>query len=61
MCLMAHEAFSREVDAAIAARANDPTGALLHSQAAQMNLDILLEKKCCRFSETCPALVYYGD
>ncbi len=57
-CRLLYQSFSTELQLAIEARRSaDPLGALYHSDGAQMNLDVLLERDCCRFSDTCPAMI----
>lgn len=53
-CSMTYDEFSSTVRKAIRA---DRIDSLYYTQIANMNLQILIAKGCCKFSETCPALV----
>jgi len=50
-CQLAYLDFKREIDAALEAESLDK---LVHLQAAQMNMQILYQKDCCQYEETCP-------
>lgn len=50
-CQLAYLDFKREIDAALEA---EPVDKLAHLQAAQMNMQILYQKDCCQYEETCP-------
>lgn len=57
-CHALYAAFASELDMAIAARRDDDSvGALYHLDGAQMNLDVLLARGCCRLGDTCPAMI----
>ncbi|MBX9747583.1 MAG: hypothetical protein K2X34_11825 [Hyphomonadaceae bacterium] len=59
-CSMLYDDFSTNANLAIQARANGDQGeALYRMMAADMNLDILIERDCCRFDTTCPAAVRF--
>ena len=58
ICLSTYRAFQVELDAAARAKNDgDNVVALYHSNGASMNLDILLARGCCHYSDTCPAFV----
>lgn len=57
-CLILWQSFESEIRLAQMAReAGDAASAQYHVTGAQMNLDVLLGRACCRFSDTCPAAV----
>jgi len=51
-CRMAHHDYTSEINAAIE---SEGFNKIAHLQAAQILLQILYQKKCCEYEETCPA------
>ena len=52
LCRATYYDFDSEVNAAVKSEGLDR---LAHLQAAHINLEMLYQKDCCRYDETCPA------
>jgi hypothetical protein len=51
-CRMVHYDYNSEINAAIE---SEGINKVAHLQAAQILLQILYQKECCEYEETCPA------
>jgi hypothetical protein len=51
LCRITYNDFDSEIRAALRAEGIDK---LAHLQAAQMNMQILYQKDCCKYESTCP-------
>lgn len=51
LCRMTYYDFDSEIQAALQ---SEGINKLAHLQAAQMNMQILYQKNCCKYKPTCP-------
>lgn len=57
MCIMTYNDFSDAVRT-MTTLEEQPIEKLYYSNIAAMNLQILMHKNCCKWSDTCPAGIY---